>query len=50
VYFEACGWNSESEDLLKLCSEAVWDAWDFVLKEPWDAVEGVKPRSDTNEK
>jgi hypothetical protein len=34
---------------LKLCPEAVWDAWDFVHKEPWKAVEGVNPRSDTIE-
>jgi hypothetical protein len=36
--------------ILKLSSEAVWDAWEFVLKEPWEAVEGVNPRSDTIEK
>jgi hypothetical protein len=50
VFVQACGWNPESEGLLKLSSEAVWDAWDFVLKEPWEAVEGVNPRSDTIQK
>jgi hypothetical protein len=49
AFVQACGWNPESEDLLKSCSEAVWDAWDFVLKEPWEAVKGVNPRSDTIE-
>jgi hypothetical protein len=38
---QASGWNPESEDFLKLCPEAVWDAWEFVRKEPWEAVEGV---------
>jgi hypothetical protein len=49
VVVQACGWNPESEDLIKLCSEAVWDAWNFVLKESWEAVEGVNPRFDNLE-
>jgi hypothetical protein len=28
-------------DLLKSCPESVWDAWDFVLKEPLEAIEGL---------
>jgi hypothetical protein len=40
----------ETEELFKLDHEAVWDAWGFVLKEPWELVEGVNPRTDTVEK
>jgi len=35
---------------MKLCSEPVWDAWGFVLKEPWESVEGVNQGIDTVEK
>jgi len=50
VFVQCRGWNPETGDLMKLCSEAVWDAWGFVLKEPWESVEGVNPRTDTIEK
>jgi hypothetical protein len=59
VCVQAHGWNPESGDLssyaLKLyvlwagvktgvMPEVVWDAWGFVLKQPWEAVEVVNPR------
>jgi hypothetical protein len=50
VFVQLRGWNPESGDLLKFCPEVVWDVWGFVLKEPWDAVEGVNPRTNTVEK
>ena len=34
VFVQCRGWNPETGDLMKLCPEAVWDAWGFLLKEP----------------